>query len=85
MIFASFSDSFKCFHTVDTFAAFDRVMSLFGTYYLVFSLIRPKTERVFFAIFGRTISVASLQFSAVADIYSIADHLHNIADPQQFE
>ncbi len=62
MISAFFSDSFKYFHTADVFAAlvpaFDRITSLFGTIYSVFSLIQPNTEKVFFAIFGRTISVA---------------------------
>ncbi len=45
MSFASFSDSFKYFHTADMFAAlalFDCVTSSFGIIYSVSSLIRPK-------------------------------------------
>ncbi len=62
MIFAPFSDNFKCFHTADMFAAlvrlFDRVTSLFGTIYSVFPFIRQNTERAHLAFFSRTILVA---------------------------
>ncbi len=60
MISAFFSDSFKYFHTADVFAAlvpaFDRITSLFGTIYSVFSLIQPNTD------FGCRTFGASLTF-----------------------
>ncbi len=66
VLYSSFLYSFKYFHTAGSSAAlvplFDRVTSLFGTIYSVFSLIRPNTEIVFFvvAIFGWRTFGASL-------------------------
>ncbi len=63
MIFASLSDSFKYFHTADVFAALVRA-SIWSRHVIVrynlFGLFTYSAEHrnSFFAIFGRTISVA---------------------------
>ncbi len=63
MIFASLSDSFKYFHTADVFAALVRA-SIWLRHVIVrynlFGLFAYSAEhrKSFFAIFGRTISVA---------------------------
>ncbi len=62
MIFASFSDSFKYFHTADMFAAFVRA-SIWSCHvivrYILFGLFTYSIRKsFFFAIFGQTISVA---------------------------
>ncbi len=63
MIFESLSDSFKCFHTADVFAALVRT-SIWShnviVRYKLFSLFANSAEHLnsFFPIFGWTISIA---------------------------
>ncbi len=57
MIFASFSDSFKYFHTADVFAALVRA-SIWSRHVIVRYNLFGLFAYYFFAIFGQTISVA---------------------------